>query len=289
VYDPVLELYYAKARMYDADSRRFVAEDPLDDAAIHPQTMNLYLYVLDNPARYIDPDGRDIEDATRLLAHVAIANPLFVLATQHGMFKDQFYEAGFVRTQDLNGTYVYHARQDSLQAGYGYSDFFDDVFYTFTSMASDKFEFTSGGHEYVLWAWKGDYLNLGAGAELGIYTRGTDSYTELTTKISYLPTDDHWIVDKSLAMHMTLSLSYKGAEIIRWDPKVDNDFAGDNVWWATGFNPYYQNISACDLTATYSITFETKTMFKDFKESIDTEDRGSWTFDDKNRNATFIF
>ena len=35
-----------------------------------------------------------------------------------------------------------------------------------------KFDFVCNGTSYVLWAWKGDYINLGAGAELGIYTGG---------------------------------------------------------------------------------------------------------------------
>lgn len=36
-------------------------------------------------------------------------------------------------------------------------------------MEKAKFEFSSGERDYIFWAWKGDYLNLGAGAELGIY------------------------------------------------------------------------------------------------------------------------
>lgn len=50
-------------------------------------------------------------------------------------------------------------------------------------------------NDYILWSWKGDYLNLGAGAELGIYERWDYS-------------DSIWKVNKSLAMTMTLELSY---------------------------------------------------------------------------------
>ena len=57
---------------------------------------------------------------------------------------------------------------------------------------------------YILWAWKGDYLNLGAGAELGIYYGGKDI-------------NSFWKVDKSLAMPMTLTLKHKTKGII-----VDN-------------------------------------------------------------------
>ena len=57
-YDAVLGLYYAKARFYDAENRRFAAVDPVKGEITNPLTMVQYLYVLDNPLRYIDPDGR---------------------------------------------------------------------------------------------------------------------------------------------------------------------------------------------------------------------------------------
>jgi RHS repeat-associated protein len=56
-YDPVLGLYYAKARMYDAENRRFVAVDPLKGFVENPMTMIQYVYVLDNSLKYIDPWG----------------------------------------------------------------------------------------------------------------------------------------------------------------------------------------------------------------------------------------
>ncbi|MDR3315386.1 MAG: hypothetical protein LBS98_02730 [Coriobacteriales bacterium] len=34
---------------------------------------------------------------------------------------------------------------------------------------SRKFTFSANGHEYVIWLWKGDYIGLGAGAEMGLY------------------------------------------------------------------------------------------------------------------------
>jgi len=39
-------------------------------------------------------------------------------------------------------------------------------------MNREKFPFTYGDERLMLWAWKGDYINLGAGAELGIYREG---------------------------------------------------------------------------------------------------------------------
>ena len=56
-YDPVLGIYYAKARMYDAADRRFMAEDlhPSNLAVI--QSFNEYLYVINNPINYVDLFG----------------------------------------------------------------------------------------------------------------------------------------------------------------------------------------------------------------------------------------
>jgi RHS repeat-associated protein len=57
-YDQVLDLYYAKARMYDAAGRRFAAVDPVKEMQKKPQTYNLYVYCLDNPQNYLDPNGK---------------------------------------------------------------------------------------------------------------------------------------------------------------------------------------------------------------------------------------
>ncbi|MDR0292922.1 MAG: hypothetical protein LBH95_02065 [Oscillospiraceae bacterium] len=56
-YDPVLRLYYARARMYDAEDRRFTSADPVKGDIAHPQTMTPYTYCLNNPVRYTDPAG----------------------------------------------------------------------------------------------------------------------------------------------------------------------------------------------------------------------------------------
>jgi RHS repeat-associated protein len=53
-FDQVLGLYYAKARMYDAQDRRFVAVDPVKGVITIPTTLVQYTYVLDNPIIYVD-------------------------------------------------------------------------------------------------------------------------------------------------------------------------------------------------------------------------------------------
>ena len=89
---------------------------------------------------------------------------------------------------------------------------------------------------------RGDYINLGAGAELGIYTGG----------------EPHWHVDKRLAMTMYIELRYNGATIISHS---------DYTWWITGFNPKYQNKSASSLTAIFTIRFNDPGMYNAFRNS----------------------
>ncbi len=64
-YDSVLGMYYAKARFYDAEDRRFVAFDPILDASEYdiksclsnPVQFVQYLYVKNQPLLLIDPLG----------------------------------------------------------------------------------------------------------------------------------------------------------------------------------------------------------------------------------------
>ena len=62
LYDPILSVYYARARMYDAGSSRFLAVDLLAGWIIQPPTLARYAYVLDNPERFVDPSGKRIVD-----------------------------------------------------------------------------------------------------------------------------------------------------------------------------------------------------------------------------------
>ena len=64
-FDAVLNMYYAKARFYDADNRRFTAVDPILDPSQYDlreyvtDSMQLiqYLYVKDNAVNRLDPYG----------------------------------------------------------------------------------------------------------------------------------------------------------------------------------------------------------------------------------------
>ena len=137
---------------------------------------------------------------------------------------------------DDNG--IYHASQNAWQAAGGYNDIYDAIFHLGTSMDREKFMFydADGNYspDYVLWAWKGDYWSLGAGGELGFYRRLNDS--------------EHFIVDKKLAMDMSMKVKWQGCEIINWKDTEKN-------WWMTAFEPAVQNAQMEDIEIEYEITF----------------------------------
>jgi RHS repeat-associated protein len=274
-YDSITGEYYLRARYYDPAMGRFMNEDTYKGQIDNPQSMNLYAYCINNPVIYIDPSGHYVaeqdnskkcssgnstKDTTRAIAEYIIANPVAVNITQHPdwVTEQLFYAFGFKRD---DSTGVYHARQDALQQYGGYNFLYDIVFDYATSMAAQPFEFTYNGQSYRFWAWKGDYLNLGAGAELGLYKRLS----------VYGIQKPHWLVDTSLALPMTLTLKdNKGNLIASYHPS-------EPQWWITAFNPNKQNVNAKDLRVTYTIDFsgnkKSKGMFKAFYKRWYRQDR----------------
>ena len=164
--------------------------------------------------------------------------------TREGMMPRLFYIFGFFQDEDGD----YHARQDAVQIYFGYNKLYDALFDIGTDMAVDRLEFTHEGEEYALWFWKGDYLNLGSGGELGIYQRYGDT--------------DHYIADRDLALPMTLVLKDKDGNVII-------DYAPDDPqWWITGFDPSVPDLEANELTAYYTIDLSgDPQMYQDIKDT----------------------
>ncbi len=50
-------LYYYKSRYYDLETGRFLTQDSWAGNQRRPQTLNKYVYCLNNPLRYQDPSG----------------------------------------------------------------------------------------------------------------------------------------------------------------------------------------------------------------------------------------
>lgn len=149
---------------------------------------------------------------------------------------------------------VIHSQYNQWQATFGYNDLYDDVFRIGTggNMRFEKFPFELGGQQYIFWMWRGNYLNLGAGCEIGFYTRPSTYHDPSEGIVGGISSDildgltkfvDHYNVNKSLSIPMNVYLyEYSGSNSITnvyaWDPQ-DNSTASNRQWWACGFNPAY--------------------------------------------------
>lgn len=184
--------------------------------------------------------------------------------TQDITFPGFFDTFGF----DIDDNGVYHSQQDGWQKYLGYTDLYDEGFDLACSMNKQKYDFTVDGKKYIIWLWKGDYLNIGAGAETAIY------YDDGKSPI--------WECDIKDSMPMTLRLEdNKGNVIYDWQPSEDN-------WWCTGFNPKYQNKKVEELISVGTIDFsEHLDMWKAFKAKWKSSE--NWKFDEKNYIAKYTW
>lgn len=104
-------------------------------------------------------------------------------------------------------------------------------------MRVGKLYFNYNNNLHIIWAWRGDYWNLGAGAEIGVYkydrnVSGTDHFNAL---------------DFNLPMTLNLyNVSGSTASYFNWSP-------AEEQWWITGFNYRYQNPDAGQLVSLGSI------------------------------------
>ena len=261
-YDGDTRLYYLQSRYYDPVVGRFINADGYASTGQGLIGHNMFAYCLNNPVYYSDSTGhrphvfsnfkKKLRRVPQILNNAARKigiNTAALGAPLLNMYKDS------------KG--IYHAKSDCWQKNFGYCGLFDAVFDAATYMKAERFDFTSGGTSYTFWAWKGNYINLGAGAEMGLYT------------------GDGWMVSANhdITLPMTMSLTYDSSTII------DHS---DTTWWITGFNPNYPDVRADQLTATYTIDFSSHPgMFYDFSEAYKTDSR--WAFDPQTYLASFSF
>lgn len=158
-------LYYVNNRYYDPETGRFINADVVMGVNSDMTTYNLFAYCGNNPVNRYDDNGMYWEDYISWAIHsfntVAIAVGIDTAAL-----------GAIVLDMQKDSKGIYHAKFDCWKQYFGYNDFYDFMFDLGTSMKNAKFDFTYNGTNYIIWAWKGDYINLGAGAELGIYYGG---------------------------------------------------------------------------------------------------------------------
>jgi RHS repeat-associated protein len=273
------------ARYYDPGVGTFLSVDPMLDTGL-PSQFNAYVYSANNPLTWSDPSGKDWNSfwggvfnegkkllnaakswvnnnkpLIRTLTHMIIANPVVVAVTQHPgpLTKLIYYAAGF--RHEKNGNYS--TRADPLQLIGGYNDTYDKIFDdTCNTGKPQKFEFEYDHKKYALWAWKGDYLNLGAGGEIGFYSQDAKD------------ADGQWDADQNGYMpKMTMNLRGPGGEQIA-------DFAPPHAQsWVGQWNPNVQNTHPDDLAATMTVDFSGNPgLLKAFQESLQGNKNSPWSF-----------
>ena len=255
-FDTETGLYYLQSRYYDPVLGRFAGTDKVMGANDDHAAYALYTYCGNCPVDRYDSGGESWKKIWNGVKNTVrtVLNKTNKILIRIGI--DTAALGAFALDMWKDKTGVYHANFDCWQQYFGFNDFYDFIFDLATSMKNKKFEFKSGSTWYVLWAWKGNYINLGAGAELGIYY----------CKHSRGP---HWFVDKKLAMDMSMKVKYRNATIINYRSKT---------WWITGFNPNpkYLDVKASDLKVSFEVSFNREDLYNSFKKAH--ANRGTWTF-----------
>jgi hypothetical protein len=196
--------------------------------------------------------------------------------TQQGRL-DWAIDLAIGATPDKNG--IYHIDQDYWQSWkpVGYNKLYDEVlkmatWATGTSAYANDFNFaTADGSQYNIWVWKGDYINLGAGAETGIYK-------------DPILGEAHWLTAPEDALSMTLRLAdTRGKQIFYYAPDQEQ-------WWITGFDPQHQNMQASDLRATVTIDFTGRPdLWNGFTSTQLARRDNQWVFDPSSMTARLVY
>ena len=115
-YDPVLGVYYARARMYDAADRRFMAVDLIGINITASNTYNTYTYVWNNPAKYVDPFGLVPEPEPG--ASITITNQDGVISIISVYMEGNVVYVNFTEALDAYGATFVETPNAGLKQGY---------------------------------------------------------------------------------------------------------------------------------------------------------------------------
>lgn len=144
---------------------------------------------------------------------------------------------------------------ESWQRIFGYNFLYDIAFSHATkdNMRSAQIYFKNDNlMQHSIWLWRGDYLALGSGAEIGIYKKIT------------IDGKEHWkAVDFEIPMTLSLyNYNNKNSinNVFSWNPV-------NKQWWITGFNTNYSNVDVAKQVLIGTLDFsEHKDMYESIKE-----------------------
>ena len=123
-------------------------------------------------------------------------------------------------------------RKTMWQSRVGYDTIYDTAFSLGGPIYRQRYKFTTGTGEnikyFVIWIWKGDYWNLGAGAEIGIYVAKTQEQYD----------NNFYEVDENLVLDVNMDIKYRTLSGLL--PITLNNLTQRN-WWVCSFSPAIQH------------------------------------------------
>ena len=205
--------------------------------------------------------------------------------------------AGFKTITDANKNRIVTTNYWTWQGGGGFADVYDDVFHAFTKTDHDKIHI---GNEYTIWLWKGDYWNLGAGGEIGIYNGvGNSVSTTMSDRLGINISME--IIDDNDISIVNIQNGNEYISSRDWGNTANPSEITKKVdsWWLTGWNPNKQGLTNKDLNMTGTLDFSQSkdpTLYDKLKDTYEKSDNNSrsnsitksvWEFDDKKKIAKF--
>ena len=208
-----------------------------------------------------------------------------------------------------------HSIFDQIQRPFGYCDLYDYVFRIGTKGNMRVFkpgDFKHNNKDYIFWGWRGDYLNLGSGGEVGFYCDPAGlqqllnslngflrKYSGSVANNINLESMMWWsVAEYELPMRMSIYNKTSGGydSVLSWFPR-------DYQWWITGFNYHMLDPHVNQMYMVTEINFSDshhlqasngpmKTMYKDFKAAMrlsQEPDSNYVVFDDKRMIAYIIW
>ena len=175
-----------------------------------------------------------------------------------------------------NKEIAYHSQSNTWQKKFGYNRAYDLLFWLGTLGGMDDERLMSDDKSIVIWMWKGDYLNLHSGTEIGLYTH---------SKVNGHFNAVDFLVPMKLYLYYTEDNgSY--TNIFGWEP----DEVKYKQWWITGFRKYgkpkpnrMSTIGVIDMSA-HPILFEKINKSKGYNKRKD-----KFIFDKQNKLIWIIW
>ena len=148
----------------------------------------------------------------------------------------------------LPGTYQW-------QKTVGYNWWYDWFFNAGGPIKKLRFPFivdenTNDETHYIIWCWKADYWNMGAGAEIGIYYQ-TDP--DKAAKGYYNIDTDNLLVDVLMNVYYYPDGVGNPSQV----QQITTNFTQTN-WWITSFTPHIQKVQMDQLVVNLKVNFAGK-------------------------------